>query len=173
MSGLRNVSKGMMAALILSVLIAFMISLIPTIQLSKINQGFPVFNHQQTVRLSNQNMVDFVSTFNIELSVKKVLLKHNTLFVDFLIKEEDQLEPSVIYKDLFAVIQKGFVFSENTDEVILRVFFEDMEKVFMAVSAQKSDVKDNPFMELKGNMGYKEFLEIYFGINYGDAIKRE
>ncbi len=169
MLGKRYISNGMLAAIILSVIIAFMISLIP-MQLSTFKQDFPVFHWQKDIHLTEDNLVDFVAAFSIEIPIKKVILEHDMIAVDFSIQDAD-LNTNVMYKDLFTVIQKSLIQTTNVKEVLLRVFIDD--KIFIAVSANREDIKSNPSMELKASMMYKDFLEQYFGLNYGKMFKPE
>lgn len=169
----KYISNGMMAALTLSVIIAFMISLIPSISILKVDEEFPVFRQNEEITLTDQNIVNFISSFSVEIPIKKVTWKHDILSIDFLIDRNSNVNTNIIYEDLYTSIQKGFVQGKNVKEVLLRVFLDDMDKIFVAVSAQKKDIANNPTMEIDSNMMYKDFLEQYFGLNYGNLIKRD
>lgn len=168
---LRFVSKGMLAALILSVIIAFMISIIPNFQILHLNHEFPVFKQQKHISLNDENIVDFMASFSLNMQIKKVNWKHDTLSVDFLIDRNHHVDTNIIYKDLYAVIEKTLVQTTNAKEVLVRVFLDDMDKIFVAVSAHKKDILNNPSMKLDSSMMYKDFLEEYFGLIYGNLIK--
>lgn len=170
MSRYRPVSNGMFAALVLSVIIAFMISLIPSIQITQFRQDFPVFKWQKHIFLTEKNLVDFVSDFSVSLPIKTVTLKHDIFSIDFTLDQKNEVDTNKIYKDFFTVIQKSFVQTTNVKKVLLRVFIND--QVFVAVSANREDIKSNPEMELKPSMMYKDFLEQYFGLNYGKWFKQ-
>jgi len=169
MFGYRYLSQGMVAAIVLSVIIAFMISLIPT-QVSRLHQDFPVFHWQKKIQVTDQNLVDFVSTFSIENPIKKVSLEHEILAIDFKIEQNNHMNINVIYEDLFTVIQKSLVQTTNIKEVLLRVFLDD--QILIAVSADRDNISSNPTMKLNESITYKEFLEKYFGLNYGKMFKQ-
>lgn len=162
----------MMAALILSVVIAFMISLVPNVQLSQFQPELLVFKHQNQFILSEENLVDFVSSTPFHLMIKKVTWKEDTLSIDFLIDKNHQVETNDMFKDLYMVTEKGFIQSKNIKKILLRVFLNNMDTVFMSVSADKKDILKNPTMELEPSMTYKEFLDKYFNTNYGNVIKQ-
>lgn len=172
MHSFRHVSKGMMAALILSVVIAFTISLVPNVQLSQFEPEMPVFRHQKQVDITEENLVDFISSMSIQLMIKKVTWKQDTLAVDFLIDDHHQVDTDIMYRDLYTITEKGFLQSKNVDKILLRVFLNDMDTVFVAVSANKKDILKNPTMELKDSMTYKDFLQEYYNINFGNVIKQ-
>ena len=175
MYGLRHLSKGMIAALILSVMIAFMISLVPSMEIFKVKQEFPVFSQQKQVYLNENNIVNFIASFPVEMQIKKVSWKDNILSIDFLIHPDTQIDTNNIYKDLYTAIKKGLVQSSNVNEILLRVFLNDMEnkhnKIFVAISAQKKDIINNPSMTIEPTMMYKDFLENYFGLTFGNLIR--
>ncbi|MFV9510693.1 hypothetical protein [Tepidibacillus sp. LV47] len=171
MHSLRNVSKGMMAALVLSVVIAFTISLIPSVQFSQLQPDFPVFKHISQSTLSEENLVDFISSTPTQLLIKKVIWKEETLAIDFLIDKNHRVETNDMYRDLYTVTKKGFVQTKNVKKILLRVFVNNMDTLFMSVAADKKDILKNPTMELEESMTYKEFLEKHFRTNYGNAIK--
>lgn len=171
MSAFRNISKGLLAAIGLSMIIAFMISLIPSSDYFKYRYELPVFEDQKLIYLDNGNLVDFIASFAVEMDIRKVNWKHNSLAIDFSIEANKQIDTDTIYKDLYYVIKKSFVKSTNVNEVLLRVFLSE-DKMFVAVSAQKSDIIKNPTMEIEQSLSYKEFLNKYFGLNYGNLIKQ-
>ncbi|OEF97292.1 hypothetical protein BHF71_03930 [Vulcanibacillus modesticaldus] len=170
---IRKVSKGFVLGIILSIVIAYVVSLIPNIKFIKLNQDYPVFRYQKQIVLTDYNLVNFISSLQIDLPIKKVTWSHNVLSIDFMINRNNYLDTDVIYRDLYTVIKKSFVDNENVDEVFLRVFLDDMNKIFVAVSAQKEDIKTNVKMEMGTSMNYRDFLERYFGLNYGNLIKQD
>lgn len=167
----KSISNGLLAALILSVIIAFMISLIPNNHFFGLNNGFPVFKQDKQVFLSENNIVDFIASFPLEMQIRRVTWEHNTLSIDFAI--EESIDTNLIYKDLFTVIKQSLVQGSNVKEVLLRVFLKDMDKIFVAVSAKQKDLLNNPSMEIDSNMRYKDFLDKYFGLNFGNLIRQE
>ncbi|KXG43639.1 hypothetical protein [Tepidibacillus decaturensis] len=171
MHAYKHVSKGMVAALTLSVIIAFMISLIPNAKIAQINYDLPVFKIQKNMVLSNDNLVDFISSIPLHLPIKKVIWDHNTLSVDLTLTSDEVLDTEVVYLDLFTLIQKGFVEKNNVNEIFIRVFLKDSEKIFVATSAKKEDIMNNRTMKLGSSMSNKDFLDQYFGLNYGNAIR--
>lgn len=176
MLGLRYLSKGMLAAITLSVIISFMISLIPNLQVFQLNKEFPVFGQKKQSILNENNIVNFVASFSTEMQIKRVSWKADTLSLDFYVNPDD-VDTSVIYRDMYTVIRNGFVQSSNVNEVLLRVFLNDSSsskaKMLVAVSAQKRDIVTNPTMTLEPSMMYRDFLEKYFGLTFGNLIKQD
>ncbi len=168
---LRYTSKGMLTALSLAIIIAFVLSLIPNSKIINLYQDFPVFSPREQIELNNENIVDFISPLSNKMQIKKVKWEHNILSVDFYVNDDSNIDTSGIYEEFYNITKKSFVESTNIKEVLLRVFIDDMNKVFVAVSAQKKDIVDNPKMELESSMVYKDFLEKYFGLNYGNLLK--
>jgi len=173
MNSLRHISKGMIAALILSVVIAFTISMVPNVQLSQLEPDLPVFKNQKQFNLSDENLVDFISSSSLKLLIKKVAWKEDTLSIDFLIDKNHRIETGEMYQDLYTMTKKGLLQSKNTDKILMRVFLNDMNTMFVSVSAKKTDILKNPTMKLTGTMTYKDFLEKYFELNYGNVIKQK
>lgn len=172
MSAFKNISKGLMAAIVLSVIIAFMISLIPNSSFFKYSYVLPTFKDQKPINLTDKNIVDFIASFSTEMDIKKVTWKHDSLAIDFSIDPKKQIDTDTIYENLYYVIEKSLVQSANINEVLLRVFLLDNDKIFVAISAQRADIVDNPSMEIGVSMNYKEFLDKYFGLNFGNLIKQ-
>lgn len=173
MSGRRYISKGLIAALIFSVVIAFLISLIPSFNISDYQKEIPVFNDQKNAYLTNFNIVDFVASFSTEMQIKKVTWRQETLAIDFYIDENNNLDTNVIYEDIFNFIKKGFNQTSNVDKILIRVLIDDKEELFVAVSANRDDIINNPTMKLDSSMLHKDFLNKYFGLNFGNSLKRE
>lgn len=172
MSSFTNISKGLLAAILLSVVIAIMISLIPSSNYFKYRYELPVFEDQKLINVDDQNLVDFIASFSTEMDIKRVNWKHSSLAIDFSIEANKQIDTDTIYEELYNVIKKSFIKSTNINEVLLRVFLSDGDKMFVAISAQKSDIIKNPSMEIDQSMSHKEFLDKYFGLNYGNLIKQ-
>lgn len=172
MSAFTNISKGLLAAITLSIIIAFMISLIPSSNYFKYRYELPAFEEQRLIYLEDENLVDFVASFSTEMDIRKVNWKQSSLAIDFSIEANKQIDTDTIYEDLYNVIKKSFIKSNNINEVLLRVFLSDGNKMFVAISAQKADIIKNPSMEIDKSTSYKEFLNKYFGLNYGNLIKQ-
>jgi len=172
MFAFKNISKGLIAAITLSIVIAFMISLIPSSNYFKYRYELPVFEDQKLIYLDEENLVDFIASFSTEMDIKKVNWKLNSLAIDFSIEANKQIDTDTIYEELYFAVKKAFVKSTNVNEVLLRVFLSEEDKMFVAISAQRSDISDNPTMEVDKSMSYKEFLNKYFGLNYGNLIKQ-
>ncbi|WP_339062708.1 hypothetical protein [Tepidibacillus marianensis] len=172
MHSLRHISKGMIAALILSVVIALTISFFPNVQLSQLEPDLPVFKNQKQFNLSEKNIVDFISSSSVQLLIKKVTWKQDTLSIDFLIDKNHRMETDDMYRDLYTMTKRGFLQSKNADKILFRVFLNDMDTMFVSISANKKDILKNPTMELSATMTYKEFLDKYFEMNYGNVIKQ-
>ena len=170
---LRYVSKGLLAALILSILIAFTISFIPKLQAFEYNYELAAFKQQSGLYLSENNIVDFVASFSSEMQIKRVILETNSLSIDFLIEGNKKLDTNTIYEELYNVIKRSLVQTQNVNEALIRVFLYNDEKIFVAVSANKEDISDNPKMEVDSSMSYKVFLDYYFGLIYGNLIKQD
>ncbi len=173
MIGFKYISKGMMAGILLSVIIAFMLSLIPNMEIFNLNDDQAVFKHQNNSFINSKNIVNFVESFPIEMSIKKVSWKQNTLAIDFIVERNKKLDTNEIYKDLYTVIRSSLVESANVKEILIRVFLDDMNKLFVAVSAKKTDIEMNQKMNVNSPFNYKEFLDQNFGLNYGNVIKQD
>ncbi|MGD9678598.1 MAG: hypothetical protein AB7V16_09690 [Vulcanibacillus sp.] len=169
---LKYVSKGMLASLSLAIIIAYMISLIPNSQVFTMYQDLTVFNHTKPIELNEKNIVGFISPYSDDMQIKRVTWEQNVLSIDFYIDRTSNIDTLDIYKDLFTVIQKSFIECVNIKEVLIRVYINDLDKIFVAVVAQKKDIANNPEMEIKPNMMYKDFLEEYFGLNYGNLLRQ-
>lgn len=172
MYNVRKISKGLMSALIIGVMIAFLVSIIPNTQLLDVDQTFPVINQKKQIYLSEDNIVDYVVPFSNNMKVIKVTWEQNILSIDYKIEKDNNIDTFVIYEEFFDLIKKSFVDTNNIKEVLLRVFLYD-DNMFVATSASKEDVLENSKMELNSNKNHKEFLEQYFGLTYGNILKQD
>ena len=169
----RFLSKGMLAAISLSVIIALLISVIPYLELFKLDRDLPVFKQQKQYMISENNIVDFIASFSTKMKIKRVTWQHDALSIDLLLSKDSQVDTEIIYQELYQIIQKGFVQTDNVKEMLIRVFIDDMSKIFVAVSANRKNIINNPTLEIADNMQHKDFLEEIFGLNYGNLIKQE
>ncbi len=167
---IRTLSKGMLSALILSVIIALMISYIPYQQLMNYNQALPVFK-TQTMELNDYNLVDFVSILPTDIPIKTVIFKQQKLEIDLVIDKNNPSQIENIYQDLYFIIKQGLVNTTNIHQMVLRVFVGDKNSLYVSTIAQKKDIANNSKMILYKNTDYKAFIENYFGLTYGNIMK--
>lgn len=167
---IRTVSKGMLSALILSVIIALMISFIPNQQIEQYNQALPVFKSRK-LELTEYNLVEFISSLPTNLPIKTVIFKHQKLQIDFMVDKKQPSQLENVYQELYQIIKQGFVNSKNIDQIVLRVFVGDINSLYVGTIAQKKDILQNPKMELEKNLDHKAFLDKYFGLTYGNVMK--
>lgn len=172
---LKQVSKGMIAAITFSVIFALLIAYIPTLGGFKYKYEVPAFRQQKNFILSDDNIVDYIGSFTTEMKIKKVIwnTKSNSLAIDLMIERDKKIDAAAIYQELYTIIKKGLVESANVDEVLIRVMVYDNSQIFLAISAQKDDIIKNQKMELEQPNDYKGFLDKYFGINFGSSLKEE
>lgn len=169
---IRKISKGMMSAIILGVVIAFFISIIPNLQGFDIDQSLSVISPNKQINLKDENLVDYVVPFSNNMEIIKVTWEQNFLSIDYKIKQDNNIDTLIIYEEFFNLIKKSFVDTNNVDDVLLRVFLDD-DNMFVAISASKEDIAKNPNMELISTNNQKDFLEQYFGLNYGNILKQD
>ena len=167
---IRTVSKGMLSALILSVIIALMISFIPNKQLTQYNKALPVFK-AQTLELTEYNLVEFISSLPTNLPKKTVSFKQQKLQIDFLVDKKQPSQLENVYQELYQIIKQGFINSKNIDQIVLRVFVGDINSLYVGTIAQRKDILQNPKMEIEENLDYRAFLDKYFGLTYGNVMK--
>lgn len=174
---MRWVTKILFASLI-SIGIAFGLSILPEWGMTALqeNREVPVFKQNRTVSLSDQNLVDFFAILPLELSIRRVDWSNSILTLDLEVTQMDQTRET-IFRDLFEIVQAGFLRTNNVKQVLIRVMNEkesgDQGQLLLAMDASKLKLSNEKEAWRKYSTDPELFLNTHFQFTYTPKWKRQ
>jgi hypothetical protein len=141
------------ATLVLSCLLAFLLSLGPQIEARLTAKGlggqgdFSVFSHTREVELSASNIVDFLTRIRLKLPIARVDVSQTMLSVDLRLTQP-ALEQAVVFGDLYELASSVFTQTDNIDRLFVRVMQRQDDRtrgaqqyLLVAVEADRGDLR--------------------------------
>ncbi|RXT13901.1 hypothetical protein [Ammoniphilus sp. CFH 90114] len=159
-------ARNLFFAIILSTMLAFLLSTLPMNQYEQSAGLAPVFKAARPMALQEENLVDVLSMFDTGLPVTHVKWENRNLFIDFTVTMEKPIYVEDIYTDLFTTIRSTYLYTSNVEGLYVRVLYQEKgkEEVLIAVSAEKSDAL---LKALESTTDKKSFLHDYTTLSYG------
>lgn len=116
----------------------------------------PAFGLGRTFHLTEQNLVDAVSTLSLSLPVGRVRLYGNELAVDLHLRSRDGVRSSDIYRDLYDLVDFALVSSRNIETLTVRVLSvegqqREIKQLLLAMKADRRDLGDWPENRAEAN----------------------
>ncbi|MDF2715926.1 MAG: hypothetical protein K0R28_2851 [Paenibacillus sp.] len=159
---------GMWITLLLSVCIALALSIL--FKESANSNGVLADNRSPAKTLSDDNMVDLISTLPLQLSIKKVDWQQTVLSVD-LIMPSAASGVERVYRDLYTLSEFGFQTS-NVRQVLVRVLEGRKEEasagfpLLVAMDARKANRSAAWKREGAGAQTLQDYLQSHYRITY-------
>jgi len=159
---------GMWITLLLSVCIALVLSILFKESVS--SNGVLADNRTPAKTLSDDNMVDLISTLPLQLSIKKVDWQQTVLSVD-LIMPSAASGIERVYRDLYTLSEFGFQTS-NVRQVLVRVLEGRKEEasagfpLLVAMDARKANRSAAWKREGTGAQTLQDYLQSHYRITY-------
>jgi hypothetical protein len=161
-----DLSKNLFFAVILFTLVAFMISFLPVSSWQGGEPDLPVF--LQSMEDLENGLVHFLVTTHFDQRIKRVQLKNEELFLDF-VNEGQFPEQEVVIRDLARFLSGTFDRFVDIKDIWVRVVFRDQgkERLLIGILASRDQYKkeilnqDYPYEKLLQSM------QDHFQISYG------
>lgn len=143
--------------LMLSLAIAWGLSYLPDIQQRSLGTSseLSVFHEFKPVRLTEENVVDWVVGIPKRLVLSKVELRNHIVAMDFKLKQPSG-KPSEIYAQMVDVTQQGFAGTTNVDRVQIRVYLpstveDSKQQLLIALDAERAQYREQDYELWRGN----------------------
>ncbi|KFN09615.1 hypothetical protein [Paenibacillus macerans] len=111
-----------------------------------------VFAGQKPAELTNDNLVDGLSSLDLPVPIGKVDLTGGILSVDLKVTEED-FSADRIYQGMAEMLAFSFERTSNVDQLLLRLFAEDRwlgtKYLLLAADVRRSDWRTTDLAELR------------------------
>jgi hypothetical protein len=162
-------TKGFVLAIFTSMILALMLSFLPTVKMnsSPFQQGIQVFQEVERPTVLNAYTIpDLLLNETFEQTLTRVKWEPSILTVDFVLDRE-RVRPWQMYEDLQHLVQLGFEHTSNVNEVLARVYFKEKDKEVLAVALiAKRDQAKGIQWETKDSEKQRNILETHFDLTY-------
>lgn len=159
-------ARNLFFAVILSTMIAFLLSTLPISEKEQQAGLAPVFKRVSPMTLQEENLVDILALFDTGLPISHVKWENGNLFIDYKAAMEKPIYMEDIYRDLFSAVSSAYLYTSNIEGLYVRVLYHEKgrDEVLVAVSAEKSDAL---LKALETVTDKKGFLQEYTTLSYG------
>ncbi|WP_134687407.1 hypothetical protein [Brevibacillus migulae] len=160
--------RRLLAAIAFSTVLAFLLSLIPTVGSLSQKEDVPAFQAAKPIVLGEHNLVDLFTFMQTHYNIKRVKWENRTLFVDIVVRPTEEADLSVLYRDFYTVAYDAFRYTQNVHSLFFRVVEEAKETrgnstLLVAIEAKRpSDLKQWPAPEQVDN--YSRYIEKTFPV---------
>lgn len=165
--------RGLFFASFISIMLAMIISFLPTVEMKELmqekNKDYveqTVFNVSKPIYLDNRQVVPFLKQIPVFYSYKKVEMDGEQLFIDSKVIE---LNKEKIFLDVYQLMHAAFMQTSNVDQLYLRFMLlrEDQPALLLAVSAERNDELLDKLSEDIKRDELASFIKEYTKIDYG------
>lgn len=133
--------RQLIAVLCFATLMAFALSLIPSVGVQSKYTELPAFQEVRQVEMTQQNIVDLFTLMPTHYNIKRVKWENRSIFVDFVISPTETIGLSTFYGDVYNLIYRTFRLTSNIDQLFVRLLDANdrSSKLLIAVQANRPD----------------------------------
>jgi hypothetical protein len=167
--------RGLFFAVFISVMLAMIISFLPTVDLqdvileqSKKDIEQPVFNSVKPIHLDETELVPYLQQLQLYYDFKKVQIDGHELFIDSKMTSEE-FNQELIYRDALQMVKETFHQTSNINKLYIRFILlrEYQPALLVAVTSER---RDELIQAIKKGLEPEEmetFLKKFTKIDYG------
>ncbi len=161
-----QLARNLFFAIVLSTMLAFLLSSLPSNVEEQPLGLTPVFKPSKSIILKEENLVDVLSAFDTGLLLGHVKWENRNLFIDYKASMEKPIYVEDIYNDLFSVVKSAYLNVNNVEGLYVRVLYKEKGKdeVLIAVSAERTNLLLKALTETEDK---KSFLQEYTTLTHG------
>ncbi len=133
--------RQLIAVFCLSTILAFALSLIPSVAVQYSSKEQPVFQEMGQVNLTQQNLVDLFTLTPTHYNIKRVKWEERSVYVDFTVSPTETIGLSLFYGDVYSLTYRTFRFTKNIDHLFIRLLenSDQSSKLLIAIDAKRPD----------------------------------
>ncbi|MBP1933457.1 hypothetical protein [Ammoniphilus resinae] len=171
-------TRNMFAALILSTLLAIMLSIFFQGSMQKNEMLQPVFKISQPIVLDQTNLVDIMTQVNSQMAITRVQWQNHNLSVDYKVTADKPVYVNDIYDELYQSVYTAYLLTSNVQGLYVRVLYEEKgnEEVLIALSAERSNQLLEELSSVSAEKDKKALLHkltnISFGVLWQEKIQK-
>jgi hypothetical protein len=167
--------RGLFFASFISIMLAMIISFLPTVEMKELMQEKNKDNVYQTVfsvsnpiYLDDRQIVPFLKQVPVFYPYKKVEIDRQVLFVDSKIINQD-LKEEKVFLDAYQLIHATFMQTSNIDQFYLRFMLlrEDQPALLLAVTTNRSDELLTKLSDDIKREELESFIKEFTKLDYG------
>ncbi|WP_166239358.1 hypothetical protein [Paenibacillus turpanensis] len=166
------------AASIISIGIAFSLSLLPQLEDKgrMLQEDRSVFQPQPTMPMTSETAVNELAKLPLHSEIRRVDWSSSILSVDLLTKEERMTEE--LYEDLGKLAQLGIMEKQNVKGVLVRVLEDPSQggsnQLLVAMEASRSHLSEETLTQLREKkLKFRELLGKEIPLNWGPKWRPE
>jgi|GEM_PF-6434753 len=138
--------QGLFFASFISIMIAMLVSFLPSIELKDIEEGKAykekeqaVFQNKKPLYLTKKEVVEFLQNIPLHYPYKQVKLEGNDMFIDIKVNEKEYFSPEEVYMDTLQLISATMLQTENINQVFIRFILmsEEHHQLLAAVTVER------------------------------------
>lgn len=138
--------RGLFFAVFISVMLATIISFLPTVDMQDVildqsdrELEQPVFNEVKPIHLDDSQLVPYLKQLPLYFDLKKVQIDRHELFIDSKMTNKD-FRKDLIYHDAFQMIKDTYRQTSNIDKLYIRFILlrEEQPALLVAVTSERS-----------------------------------
>jgi hypothetical protein len=150
----------MLMAIFAATFLAACVSVFPLFYHKKENEKreIPVFK-PSSKRLDEEHLVDFIAGRHLQLSVKKVDLKRDFLFLEL---SQESVKDQIMYQEILALLRASFTETENIDKV--RLFVHRNDGADFLLTATREDLKKDLGLRKAKNQPPEDYIKSMFHV---------
>jgi hypothetical protein len=167
--------RGLFFASFISIMLAMVISFLPTVEMKELireknvdTMDQAVFSASNPINLGNRQIVPFFKQVPVFYPYKKVEIDRQELFVDSKVVSQE-VNKEKIFLDVYQLIHATFMQTSNIDQLYLRFMLisEDQPALLLAVTTNRSS---ELLEKLSGDIKAEElesFIKEFTKLDYG------
>jgi hypothetical protein len=150
----------MMMAVFAAAFLAASVSVFPLFYQKKENKKreIPVFK-SSSKQLRAENLVDFIRDRHFQLTVKKVDLQRNFLFLEL---SQERVKEPLMYQEILALLKAAFTETENIDQV--RLFVHRNDGADFLLTATREEFNRDPGQKRAEKQPPEKYLKSMFHV---------
>jgi len=113
-----------LAAMMISVMLALLLSAVPAIQKRDDTTHISVFHPIKPIWLSEQNLVDLFTSVSTHYNIKRVKWENRALYVDLRVAGRHNADLPQAYRDFYALAYQAFLHTRNVQQLYFRLLEE-------------------------------------------------
>jgi hypothetical protein len=165
--------RGLFFASFISIMLAMIVSFLPTVEMKELmqednmdNEEKTVFNVSKPIYLDNRQIVPFLKQVPVFYSYKKVEMDGQELFIDSKVIE---LNKEKVFLDTYQLMHAVFMQTRNVDQLYLRFMLlrEDQPALLMAVTTERNDELLERLSDDIKREELEAFIKEYTKLDYG------
>jgi hypothetical protein len=164
MGNVGAIARRLFASVFVSVLLAALLSMLPLLEQMETQEEVPAFGSHRPIRLTSENLVDFLLAEEARWDWKRVDWNGKRLEWD---ASWNGTNEDILIEDLYHLTQSAFVVTSNVQEIDASFHLEGTDQ-HLVFRASRRQLGEDTHMENPSGLSPRQYLEQRFYLTIAD-----